>query len=40
MFKQQKIHELDDFFLNLGLRPGKGVFFTELMHIQMKLEVL
>ncbi len=30
MFKQQKIHELDDFFLNLGLRPGKGVFFYRI----------
>lgn len=27
MFKQQKIRELGDFFLNLGNRPGKGVFF-------------
>ena len=30
MFKQQKIREPDDFFLNLRLRPGKGVFFYRI----------
>lgn len=30
MFEHQKIHQLDDFFLKLDSRPGRGVFFYRI----------